>query len=94
MLIGVCEYELFLPGVHSLKEKRALLKSLTARLQNKFNAAVCEAAAQDMWQRAVVGVAVVGNERRHIESMLDNITAFVEGFSPELELVAANRELL
>lgn len=94
MLIGVCEYELLLPSVHSLKEKRALLKSLTARLQNRFNAAVCEAAEQDVWQRAVVGVAVVGNERRHIESMLDNITAFVDGFSPEVELAAAHKELL
>ena len=94
MLIGVCEYRLFLPGVHSLKDKRALLKSLLARLQNKFNAAVCEAADQDVWQSAVIGVAVVGNERRHIESMLDNITAFIEGFSPEMELVAADKELL
>ena len=43
MLVGVCEYQLFLPNAHSLKEKRALLKSLQARLRNKFPAAVCEA---------------------------------------------------
>jgi hypothetical protein len=80
--------------VHNLKEKRALIKSLLARLQNKFNAAVCEAAEQDLWQRATVGVAVVGNERRHVESMLDNIGEFVENFSVEIELLDVEREVL
>lgn len=93
MLVGVCEYKLFLPAVHSLKEKRVLLKSLIARLQNKFNAAVCEADEQDLWQRATLGVAVVGNERRHVDSMLNNITEFVEGFSVEIELLDVQQEI-
>jgi uncharacterized protein YlxP (DUF503 family) len=94
MLVGVAEFKLFLPSVHNLKEKRALIKSLLARLQNKFNAAVCEAAEQDLWPRATVGVAVVGNERRHVESMLDNIGEFVENFSVEIELLDVEREVL
>ncbi len=94
MLAGICEYQLFLPNAHSLKQKRMLIKSLLARLHNKFNAAACEAAEQELWQSAVIGVAVVGNSRRHIESMLDNITDFVEGFSPEIELVSVQKDVL
>ncbi len=94
MLTGICEYQLLLPGARSLKDKRSRLKSLQARLSNKFNAAVCESGDQELWQRACLGVAVVGNERRHIESMLDNITAFIEGFSDEIVLLQTDREII
>ncbi len=94
MLVGVCEYQLFLPNAHSLKEKRALLKSLQARLRNKFPAAVCEAEQQELWQRSTLGVAVVGNQQRHVESMLASITEVVEDFSPELELLEIRQDIL
>ena len=94
MLVGVCEYQLFLPNAHSLKEKRALLKSLQARLRNKFPAAVCEAEQQELWQCSTLGVAVVGNQQRHVESMLASITEFVEDFSPELELLEIRQDIL
>lgn len=94
MLTGMCEYQLLLPGAHSLKEKRSRLKSLQARLGNKFNAAICESGDQELWQRARIGIAVVGNERRHVENMLDNITAFIESFSDEIILLQADREIL
>ena len=68
MLVGICEYQLFLPNAHSLKEKRAVLKSLQARLHNKFPAAVCEAEQQELWQRSTLGVAVLSNQQRHLES--------------------------
>ncbi len=94
MLVGICEYQLFLPNAHSLKGKRAVLKSLQARLHNKFPAAVCEAEQQELWQRSTLGVAVLSNQQRHLESMLASITAFVENFSPELELLEFKQEIL
>jgi len=94
MLVGVCEYQLFLPCVHSLKEKRALLKSLQARLRNKFLAAVCEAEQQELWQRSTLGVAVVANQQRQVEKMLASITEFVENFSPEIELIDIKQDIL
>ena len=90
MLVGICEYQLFLPNAHSLKEKRAVLKSLQARLHNKFPAAE----QQELWQRSTLGVAVLSNQQRHLESMLASITAFVENFSPELELLEFKQEIL
>lgn len=94
MLVGAVEYQLYFPSVHSLKEKRALLKSLQARLANKFNAAVCEAAQQELWQRSTVGVAVVSSSQPHVEAMLAAITDFVEDFSPEIELLDYTQDIL
>lgn len=94
MLVGVCEYRFYLPAAHSLKEKRGLIKSLQARLANRFNAAVCEAGEQELWQRCTIGVAVVANSRLHVETMLGAITEFVEGFSPEVELLDYTQEIL
>ncbi len=94
MLVGIAEYQLFLPNAHSLKDKRALLKSLQARLHNKFPAAVCEAGQQELWQRSTLGVAVVGNQQRHVESMLASIGQFVENFSPDLELTDIRQEII
>lgn len=94
MLTGICEFQLLLPGARSLKDKRSRIKSLQARLGNKFNAAVCETDHQERWQRAAIGVAVIGNERRHVENMLDNITDFIEGFSDEIILLQADREII
>lgn len=94
MLVGVCEYRLFLPAVHSLKEKRSLIKSLQGRLRSRFNAAVCEAADQELWQRSTIGVAVVGGGRSHVEEMLAAITRFVEEFSAEIELIEVIQEII
>lgn len=94
MLVGIAEYQLFLPNAHSLKDKRALLKSLQARLHNKFPAAVCEAEQQELWQRSTLGVAVVGNQQRHVESMLASISQFIENFSPDMELTDIKQEIV
>ncbi len=94
MLIGAAEFELFLPMCHSLKEKRGLIKSLQAKLRNKFNAAVCEAADQDLWQRCVIGVAVVSNDSKHIDSMFAAITKFMDGFSDEVQVIGVTKEIL
>jgi uncharacterized protein YlxP (DUF503 family) len=78
MIVGVCRLSLYFPESGSLKAKRQGLRKVIDRLRAKFNAAVAEVADQDTWQRATVGVAVVGNDGRHVQSMVDTITAFVE----------------
>jgi uncharacterized protein YlxP (DUF503 family) len=51
-----------LPGVDSLKEKRRIIKSLMARLRNKFNISIAEVADHDRHRSAVLGAAVVSND--------------------------------
>ncbi len=90
MTVGIARLTLFLPASHSLKEKRMVIRRVKDRLQQKFNVAVAEVQENDVWQRAVVGLAVVGNERRFVEAQLDEVIRFVRG---EAEVTNAEREL-
>ena len=63
----------------SLKEKRGYIKPLIARLHREFNVSVAEMDLQDKWQEGVITCAMVGNERGHLESALQNVARWVEG---------------
>ena len=78
MIVGVARITLELPAAHSLKEKRGVLKSLLARLQNRFNVSAAEVEAQDTWGIAVIGVACASTSARHADEILASIIRFVE----------------
>ena len=77
MLVGVMTAQLHLPGVGSLKEKRHIVKSVIGRLQSRFNVSVSEVEHQDSHTSAVLGIAVVSNERAFIDQQLDAILTFM-----------------
>jgi hypothetical protein len=81
---------LFLPEVHSLKEKRMVLRRVKDRAQRKFNLAIAEVGENDLWQRALLGVAVLGSGRRFVESALDEVLRFIRG---EAEVTNVEREI-
>jgi uncharacterized protein YlxP (DUF503 family) len=83
MIVGVCEIELYLPGVSSLKEKRGIVKSLLARLHNTFNVSAAEVAHQDIWQSARIGLALVSNSTRHIDEVYASILEWIESHYPD-----------
>lgn len=72
-------WELHLPACQSLKDKRAILKSLKDRMHNRFNVSVGETAHQDLWQRAELAAAVVSTDRRHAENVLREADHMVAG---------------
>lgn len=78
MMIGVARITLALPGAHSLKEKRSVVKSLLARLQNRFNISAAEVDAHDTWGVAVIGIACASTTARHADEMLASALRFVE----------------
>lgn len=78
MVIGICTLEFYLPDTHSLKGKRQVVTSLKGKLQHRFNASVAEVDNLDVWQRATLGVAIVSNDRRRIDSELSKIINFIE----------------
>lgn len=78
MVVGVCRLELYLHDNFSLKGKRQVLKSLIQRARKRFNVAVAEVADQDLWQKAVLGICAVGNDRQKINSTLDQVLRFIE----------------
>lgn len=90
MTVGIARLTLFLPEVHSLKEKRMVLRRVKDRARQKFNLAIAEVGENDLWQRAVVGVAVLGSGRRFVESALDEVVRFVRG---EAEVTNVEREI-
>jgi uncharacterized protein len=90
MTVGIARLTLFISDSHSLKEKRMVLRRVKDRTRGKFNVAIAEVEDNDVWQRAVLGLAVVGNERRFVESALDEVVRFVRG---EAEVVNAEREV-
>ncbi len=87
MIVGVCRLKLRLPENGSLKGKRQLVRSVTARLRNKFNVAVAEVDDNDRWQIATLGVTCVSNDARHAREMLDHVIAFVQQQRLDAELL-------
>ena len=64
--------------VHSLKEKRMLVKSIVQRLKNKFNVSVGEVHEQDIHQIIVIGISAVCGDQKQVDSTLENLIDFVE----------------
>lgn len=78
MIIGIRSWELHLEGCLSLKDKRSVLKPLTAALRRQFNVSVAETGHQDLWQRAEIACAVVGSARTVVEETLRSADRMVE----------------
>jgi uncharacterized protein YlxP (DUF503 family) len=73
MAVGLLILELHLPDVHSLKEKRLVIRRLQDRLRARFNVAVAELEHQDLWQRSVIGVVTVSSAPGILEQMLQGV---------------------
>ena len=93
MIVGLCTVELFLPESQSLKDKRQVLLSLKDRLREKFNLSVAEIHGQDLWQKAVLGLACVANEGRYVNRVLDQALNLIRTV-PTVEIVRSRIELL
>jgi len=78
MVVGVCQIELRIPENNSLKGKRQILRKICERTKNKFNISIAEVGAYDRWQRARIGVSLVGNDRRFVNACLDKVINFID----------------
>ena len=78
MHIGAARITLYLPEAMSLKEKRRVVKSVVDRARNRFNAAISEVEDLDDLRVATIGIAVVSNDSRHADEMLQTIIGFFE----------------
>jgi len=94
MTVGVCRVWLRLPDNHSLKGKRQTVKSLLARLHNKFNVAAAEVDDQDRWQMVSLGITCVSNDERHAHQVMASIIAFIQAERLDAELVDYRTEVL
>ena len=92
MWVGSVEFDLVLGDVHSLKEKRSVIRPIIADLAKRFAVSVAEVGHQDLHRRAQLGVAVAGGDRAHVVDVLDQIERRVAS-RPEIELASAHRML-
>ncbi|MCU0266727.1 MAG: DUF503 domain-containing protein [Actinomycetia bacterium] len=90
MHVGTLELDLLLGDVHSLKEKRTVVRPVVAELRRRFAVAAAEAGHLGLHRRALVGVAVVAADRGHCVDVLDACERLVAA-RPELELLHTRR---
>ena len=83
---GIARVDVHLPGVGSLKGKRALLNRIKAALHTDLGASVAEVGAQDTWQRAVLGIAFAESTATGVDRVLDRVTAVIER-DPRVEVL-------
>jgi uncharacterized protein YlxP (DUF503 family) len=79
MVVGVLRLALLLPENHSLKGKRSVLRTIKARVQNKFNVSIAECEDHDLWQRATLGISQVGADEPHVDACLREVVRFIDG---------------
>lgn len=78
MKILIMKITLRASWVHSLKEKRIVVKSIVQKLRNKFNISAAEAASQDIHQTIVIGIAGICGDSAHSDSTMEHIITFIE----------------
>jgi len=92
-MIVYAECEFFIPTVHSLKEKRAVLQGMIMRAKQRFNVSIAEINYQNVWQRTVVALVAVATDTVAAKRELDRAIAFLET-NPEWECTNINIEYL
>jgi uncharacterized protein len=78
MVVGLGLITFRLHDCNSLKSKRKIVKSIIGRMQNNFNASVSEVGSNDVYDEALIGFAVVGNDRILTNSAIDKVFNFAD----------------
>jgi uncharacterized protein YlxP (DUF503 family) len=94
MQVGLCRIRLRLAENESLKGKRQVIKSIIARVQNKFSVCISEIGDNDAWQLASLGIACISNDSRHANEVLSHVVDFINESRFEVELLDYEIELL
>ncbi|WP_333775134.1 DUF503 domain-containing protein [Streptomyces sp. IBSBF 3136] len=92
MYVGTLSFDLLLGDVHSLKEKRSVVRPIVAELQRKYTVSAAEVDHVDLHRRALIGLAVVSGDATHLTDVLDRCERLVAG-RPEVELLSVRRRI-
>ena len=88
------EIKIDLPLAQNLKDKRSILTSITSRISKKYNVSISEIDFNDVWKSAKLGMAIVAQNGRIFDSMIENIIDYVECLYPEIRVTIISKELL
>lgn len=92
MMVATAQVKLYASWVHSLKEKRMIVKSIIAKVHNKFNVSIAEVDENDIHQTIVLGIAGIAGDTAQADSILDHTLNFIEG-STDAEIINIEREV-
>ena len=81
MFTRIMTVAIFIPGAQTLKDKRQVLQSMLVRLR-RLNIAVAEIAHQEQWQRAALGIAMLGSDLAYLEKLQQQIIDLIENNYP------------
>ncbi len=93
MFTGALALDLLLGDVHSLKEKRSVVRPIVAELRRRFEVSAAEAGHLDLHRRALIGVAVVAADAEHVRRVLEACERLVAE-RPEVEVLSSRQQLL
>jgi len=91
--VGALELDVLLGDVHSLKQKRSVVRPVVAELRRRFEVAAAEAGHGELHRRALIGIATVSADAGHVREVLDACERLVVA-RPELELLSARHRML
>ena len=94
MSLCYLEIKVDLPLSQNIKDKRGILKSLISRVPNKFNVSIAEIGLHDYWKSSLIGIAIVANDGKIFDSMVESIISFIESSYPNITISIENREFL
>ncbi|WP_020575617.1 DUF503 domain-containing protein [Actinopolymorpha alba] len=92
MFTGTLRIDLRLGDVHSLKQKRSVVRPIVAEVQRRFSVSVAETDHHDLYRRAEIGVAVVSGDGRQCRDVLDSVERLLAD-RPEVEVLEVRRQL-
>ena len=92
MWIGWLEFDVLLGDVHSLKQKRSVVRPIIAELQRRFAVSAAETGSLDLHRRAGIGLSVAAADPAHVTEVLDAAERLVAA-RPEIQLLSARRGL-
>jgi len=93
MIVGLLTFDLHLLESNSLKAKRITIKGLKDRIRNRFNVSVSEIDGHDLWQRSVIGIAYITNEKRMIDKTFEEIRRIIIN-TPSVEIMDSSIDIL
>ena len=93
MLVALERFDLRIPGCRSLKEKRHVVKGLTAALRQRFPVSVAEVDHHELWQRTAIAVAAVGADGHHLRRVMHEVEKAVDVWA-EVEVIDRELDLL
>ncbi len=93
MFVGTLLIELYIPGSHSLKEKRHIMKGMIERARSRYNISAVEIENHDLWQRGSIGIACVGLTESGLRDLLGRICAGIQE-AQGAEILGAEIEII